>query len=346
MSAWYVMSTLGFYPVTPGSDVYVLGKPAFKEVKVRLENGKEFIVRGVHLSDNNRYVQSVRYNGKAWTKSYITHDMLADGGILEFEMGNQPNKAFGAEQVNRPFQKVTDHLITPVPYFTAPSKTFEKPISVGISSIAEDASIMWGYATEEDEPALKGYKKPIKIRDNTKMVAVANSNRKNSFFVEAEYVRIPSGRSVTITNPYSSQYTAGGDLALINTLRGGENFTTGNWQGYWGVDLEATIDMGKAEKISVLGAGFLQDQNSWIFMPEWVRFEISPDGETFKEVGVVQNDINEREDGGILKDFEVNFLKEKVKYIRITARNRGTCPEWHKGYPNPAWIFADEIWWK
>ena len=128
---------------------------------------------------------------------------------------------------------------------------------------------------------------------------MANVRGKNSFFEEAEFVKIPHGRTVKVKTPYSPQYTAGGDIALINTLRGGENFTTGNWQGYWGVDLEAIIDMGKTQRISKIGAGFLQDQNSWIFMPEWVKFEISKDGQDFVEIGIVENILDEKADGGI-----------------------------------------------
>ncbi len=331
MSAWYVMSAMGFYPVTPGTDVYVLGTPLFDSLKVNLENGNVFQIKANNLSEKNFYVQTVTYNSNPWSKSYITHDMIMDGGVLEFEMGDAPNETFGFEPQYRPYQKITEHLITPVPYFKAPSKTFEDPIKIEVGN-QNNALIRWGKQTYEDEPALRKYTNPIEIKSSTKLVAVANSNGRNSFFEEAEFIRIPPGRSVKIVNPFSSQYTAGGDIALINTLRGGENFTTGNWQGYHEVDLDATIDLGKAQKISSISAGFLQDQNSWIFMPEWVMFEISKDGKQFVEVGKVNNDVDEKADGGIIKDFEVSFEKQKVKYIRVVAKNKGNCPEWHKGY--------------
>ena len=346
MSAWYVMSALGFYPVTPGSDAYILGTPAFDSIFLNLENGKVFKVVTKHLSKENFYVQSVKYNGKNWPKSYITHDMIMTGGELLFEMGSHPNKGFGKEQESRPLQKITNHLITPIPSFKAASKTFEIPMSVELISPDENSVTRWAYQTYDDEPVLMKYAGPIKVKRTSKLLAVAHLEGKNSFFEEAEFVKIPSGRSVKVKYPYSSQYTAGGDLALVNTIRGGENFTTGNWQGYWGDDLEATIDLGKAQKISEIGAGFFQDQNSWIFMPEWVKFEVSSDDEIFKEVGIVKNELDEHADGGIIKDFEAGFKTQNVRYIRLTAKNRGKCPEWHKGYPNPAWIFVDEVWWK
>ena len=346
MSAWYVMSAMGLYPVTPGTDVYVLGTPAFSSLNLNLENGNVFQVVANNLNEDNYYVQSVYYNDELWVKSYITHDMIMSGGKLVFNMDEKPNKEFGKGVSHRPVQQITTYLISPVPYFKAPSKTFEEPMNVEIRSIEKEAEIIWGYQTEEDEPLLEIYNKPLKIDRNRKVIARSTKDARHSFFEQAEYVNIPAGRSVAITYPYNPQYTAGGDKALINTLRGGENFTTGNWQGFWGDDLIATIDLGEAQVVRRIGVGFLQDQNSWIFMPERVKFEVSQDGIRFKEVGVLQNDIDEREDGGIVEDFEVAFDKQEIKFIRVTAENKGKCPAWHKGYPDPCWIFVDEVWWK
>ena len=167
---------------------------------------------------------------------------------------------------------------------------------------------------------------------------------RNSLMEEAEFVKIPAGRSVTINNPYSLQYTAGGDIALINTLRGSADFKTGNWQGYWGVDLNAIIDLGAEQQVRRIGAGFLQDQNSWIFMPEWVQFEISSDSVNFEKLKRIENNLDTKADGGIVKEFEIKIPKQNVRYIRFFAKNIGFCPDWHKGAGEPAWIFVDEVW--
>ncbi len=346
LSAWYVMSAMGFYPVTPGSDVYVLGTPSFDSVTINLENEKKFKIKTGNLTDDNFYIQAVSYNGEPWPRSYITHDMIMNGGVLEFEMGEVPNKEFGKKVEHRPRQKISEHLITPVPYFIAGSKTFENQISVGIDHLNDDADVRWGRKTNEDEPNLRTYRQPLKLKKNTTLVAVANLNGKSSFFEESEYVKIPPGRTVQLEYPYNSQYAAGGEKALINTLRGGADFKTGNWQGYWGDDLLATIDISKAYRISQIGSGFLQDQNSWIFMPGWVKFEISIDGKEFTEVGTIHNDVDEKADGSIMKDFVITFKKQKVRYIRVHAKNITKCPAWHKGHPNPSWIFVDEVWWE
>jgi len=344
MSAWFVMSVMGFYPVTPGSDVYVLGTPYFDSLTVHLENGKTFEVKAKNLSKENFYLQAIRYNGKPWSKSYITNDMIMSGGVLEFVMGNAPNKKFGAELSERPVQQITESLITPVPYFIAPSKTFEHPMEVSLSDIDSNALLRWGKDIGQDEPALRKYTGAITVKGNTKLVAVANDNRKNSFMEEAEYIRIPEGRTIKLKNAYSPQYAAGGDVALINTLRGGDNFATGNWQGYQGDDLDATVDLGKEQQVKEIGIGFIQNQGSWVFMPEYVNYEVSSDGVNFTRAGRVQNDVDEHAEGAITKDFILKIKPQKVRYLKIFAKNIETCPEWHRGSGYPAWIFADEIW--
>lgn len=92
MSAWYIFSALGFYPVCPGTDQYVIGSPLVKEAVIRLENGKTFTVKTIDLSDKNRYVKSINLNGKSYKKTYLTHADILNGGEIVFEMSNQPNK--------------------------------------------------------------------------------------------------------------------------------------------------------------------------------------------------------------------------------------------------------------
>lgn len=92
MSAWYVFSSMGFYPVCPGTDQYVLGTPAVKEVVIHLENGNDFSIKADHLSSKNLYVKEVLLNGIPYHKAYLTHQDIMKGGELRFIMSNKPNK--------------------------------------------------------------------------------------------------------------------------------------------------------------------------------------------------------------------------------------------------------------
>ncbi|MBR4771962.1 MAG: GH92 family glycosyl hydrolase, partial [Bacteroidales bacterium] len=93
MSAWYVFSAMGFYPVCPGSGEYVLGAPFLPEMTLRLDNGKTFTVKAPGVSTENRYVKAVKLNGKPYTKRFITQQDVLRGGVLEFEMSDSPRPA-------------------------------------------------------------------------------------------------------------------------------------------------------------------------------------------------------------------------------------------------------------
>ena len=95
MSAWYIFTAMGFYPVCPGSDQYVLGAPYVPSCKLTLPNGKHFLIKAPEVSDKNRYVKKVTLNGKPYDKLYITHGDIMAGGVLEFVMSSTPNKKRG-----------------------------------------------------------------------------------------------------------------------------------------------------------------------------------------------------------------------------------------------------------
>ncbi len=101
MSAWFILSALGFYPVDPVSGIYVLGSPLFDVAEVRVGDGKLLRIRAEGNAPDKPYVQSVRWNGREWRHNWITHKDLIQGGELLFEMGAQPSR-FGVDKADRP----------------------------------------------------------------------------------------------------------------------------------------------------------------------------------------------------------------------------------------------------
>lgn len=95
MSAFYVFSAMGFYPVSPGVPVYTIGSPLFDKSVIQLDNGKKFTVIAHHVSWENKYIQSVKLNGVNHDKTWFTHEDIMNGGTLELFMGNRPNKTWG-----------------------------------------------------------------------------------------------------------------------------------------------------------------------------------------------------------------------------------------------------------
>ena len=102
-SAWYVFSALGFYPVTPAVDEYVMGSPLFKKATLYLQNGKTFTINSDNNSDKNIYIQSAKMNGKNYMNNFIKFDDIQKGGELTISLGNQPNKDWGSHPDNVPY---------------------------------------------------------------------------------------------------------------------------------------------------------------------------------------------------------------------------------------------------
>jgi len=102
MSAWYIFSAMGFYPVNPANGVYAIGSPILKSASIALSNGKSFNVSVINSGRENKYIQSVLLNGKPYNKVYITQDEIMAGGMLQFTMGRKPNENWGTKPESKP----------------------------------------------------------------------------------------------------------------------------------------------------------------------------------------------------------------------------------------------------
>lgn len=98
LSSWYVLNAMGLYPVTPGDPVYLIGSPLFEELTLATGNNKAFTVKARNNAPENVYIQCARLNGKPFSRIWISHDEITRGGVLEFEMGPEPNKEWGADE--------------------------------------------------------------------------------------------------------------------------------------------------------------------------------------------------------------------------------------------------------
>jgi len=102
-SAWYVFSALGFYPVAPATDEYVLGAPLFKQASIKLPSGKQIVLNAPNNSDENRYIQDVKVNGSSFSKNFFKHDELIKGAVIDFDMDSAPNKQRGVKESDLPY---------------------------------------------------------------------------------------------------------------------------------------------------------------------------------------------------------------------------------------------------
>ena len=334
MSSWYVLSSLGFYPVTPGHDYYTIGTPLFKSAKINLENNNSFIIKAKNVSDKNIYIQTAKLNGQEYNKSFLHHSTILNGGELEFIMGNKPSN-WGENDI--PVSEITKHQIVAVPFFSASSQTFVESHNVELGTV--DGSDMF-YSLNNSE--YKKYDKPIIINKQSVISSYAQKNKIKSKTVTSEYFPRDDSKKIKILSTYANQYAAAGDKTLIDQLRGGNNYRTGNWQGYR-EDLNVIVDISKVKKINSISLGCHQDVRSWIFYPKQVDYWSSLDGENYTYQGKVLANFPDNIEGSLQKDFKLNVKNLKARYIKIKAENYGICPDWHLGAGGKTWIFVDEI---
>jgi putative alpha-1,2-mannosidase len=102
-SAWYVFSAMGFYPVCPGTDEYVLGAPLFKKVTLSLENGNKVEINAPNNSDSNRYIRKMKYNGETYNKNFFKYSDLLKGAKIDYNMSATPNKKRATDKESVPY---------------------------------------------------------------------------------------------------------------------------------------------------------------------------------------------------------------------------------------------------
>ena len=426
MSAWYVFSSLGFYPVCPGNNQYVIGYPMFDRAVLNLENGKTLTIT---RNNDKPYIQSVTINGKPLLKSYLTYKDISDGGEITFIMGDNPSSVWGKGNGNQPVTRIDpmDNIV-PVPVFSTDKVSFEDKMKVSLraqklasetfgdavkssnktKNTKQDARETTGksgqaldvqkrtsdkqeesfgksdkasdfqknsfetrnshpeslnklslsksqstlgkeyevyYTVDGSEPSPKTgvrYKEPILVDKNMTIKAVAVDEKGNvSRVAEARYVRFTRDKDITYVTTPDPQYYAGGDMGLLDNLRGKENYRVGGWQGFT-KDCELVIDLREMKRISAVGAGCLEDQRSWIFFPTDMEVYVSDDGTNYKSFGKTNLSVN-RKAGVHIQDLEVKG-KANARYVKIVIKNYGKLPEWHISAGEQAWLFVDEVW--
>lgn len=349
MSAWYVLSSMGFYPVCPGQAQYAIGTPNFDKVTIHLAGGKTFVITAKNLNARNFYIKSAQLYGTSYTKSYLTHkDILMAGGIT-FEMQAEPDKQWGSGENDVPTTIISDNLILPVPYIDAPGRTFKVSLTFSLKSIDPKAKIYYTLDGGEPDSTKSLYLTPITINANTNVKAIAcRSGKDYSNPISAKFIKINPNRKVTLNTPYENQYTGGGPDGLVDGIRGNIDWRLGYWQGYLQQDFDAILDLGKMEAIKHIALGCLQDTRSWIWFPKFVDISVSEDGKTYRDIANIKNDIPDTDENPLIHDFGWDVrtgrdLSVQIRYIKIYAKNYGKCPSWHPGAGGDGHLFVDEI---
>jgi predicted alpha-1,2-mannosidase len=343
MSAWYVMSAMGFYEVTPGYPYYAIGSPLFDTVKIHLENNKTFTVIAQNNDAQNKYLSAISFNGNRTDSMLFSNTFMRRGGVLELMMSSEENTVpFNVDFA--PSKEINEHRMVIDPLLVAGSATFTDSLTVNAITFPDKEhplELKWNIIPS---PHFNRESKSVTLYETSRMTLHSTDGKGNSSReVTARFVRTNKNWKITYLIPCNPQYTGGGDMTLMDEQSGGTNFKDGSWQGWWGKDMQVIIDLGKEISISKVSAEFLQDQRSWILMPKEVDVELSGDGKTFSRATKAVSSVMDKDETAHTARIGNSFKPVTARYIRITAHNYGQLPAWHISAGGDAWIFCDEI---
>lgn len=305
MSAWYILSSMGIYSVTPGKPEWETVEPFFDEIKINFEDG----------------------TSRTITKS------------------NPAHKNFGFENIKPltqiPFEKVVAAPVISANEkafdkpMTIEIKALNPKDKIFYSVIDKDSK-----AKIKPIP----YKRPFIISKSSKVMAWSTNAGAKSSLTNATFTRKPNNWTIDTKSVFTPQYNGGGHDALIDGILGDENWKKGFWQGFQGQDFETVIDLKMLTSITEFNSRYLQDSRSWILMPTKVEYYLSSNNKDYFLVATVSNTFDPKIEENTVREFKAEILPTEAKYLKVKAYNFGKLPDWHQGAGGDAYIFVDEIW--
>ena len=313
MSAWYVMSAMGFYPVCPGSGEYVTVTPLFD--RVTIHSGKDNIV--VNKKD---WQPGCFWNGTNFsTESQITFP----------------------DELRCP----------PAPWFSNWQQCFKDSLFITLNArnLSNGESRIY-YTTDGRIPDTNAFRyvQPILVNRDVTLLAVAYNptSKEYSPVVSQKLTRFVADKQLRYITKPEPQYSENGPDGLIDRLYGVTNYRIGGWQGWTG-DLDVVVDLLQSKSLTSVGMDCLDNMRSWIFFPTKIDVSVSNDGKNFTHWASLENTefpaIRDRQEESVQHTFTCRGSYTTCRYVRIKATNYGKMPDWHISAGEQAWLFVDEI---
>ncbi len=345
MSSWYVMTALGLYQIAPGNPYYELTCPITNKASIKLENGKTLNVITNDGSGKKMYIDSVYFNGEKVEGSFISHEELLNGGTLSFKLIESPKKQ-QLGKPNAPTLMTIPEAFVSIPFFYETEHVFIDTMTISLGVVTPKNAKIY-YTLDGTDPSISSalYNNPFTISSTTNIKVVAISKFGRSTTISNQFIKKDNSVSLDLKSSYANQYAAGGPFSLIDGITGGNEYRTGDWQGFWEQDVVAEVSFTEARMLKSVGVNCLSDMKSWIFLPEEIIFEISTDGINYTALSPIK--VAQEVKSDMLphrKSFTVGTNSSAaIKSIRLRVKPTKECPDWHLGDGNPTWLFLDEI---
>jgi hypothetical protein len=218
-------------------------------------------------------------------------------------------------------------------------------LEITLTSAVKDPDYTVRFTTDGSAPTAKSaeMKQPVKLQFPS--VFRASAFYKDMQFGDVTTMDIPLsvGKPVKLITPLSDKYKADGPQTLTDGMFGSNEYSDGKWLGFEQNDFDAIVDLGKTTNIKNISLSYLAASSAWIFAPVEISYSVSVDGKVFRSVGSIKKDPRNWKDEKGAGRFSKDVKDVKARYIKVTAKNMGLCPDDHAGKGGKAWLFVDEI---
>ena len=383
MSAWYVFSSMGFYPMVPAgcrfsskgflsqtpkaSTEYYTGVCAFDSVRIRNKNSSYYKISSSGRVGSAFYTLIDNYNGTSESIYYhrqasvLEHNQITGGYQSYFSAPNGPidsTKDIDQLIIDEDLVLTSKQRYPGVPLIKGKS-IFLVATWISLSALGEDQSI-W-YWLNDDTTNVREYAKPFKIKSTTTISVYSKLEEDNSPYfnesisiqdrshtISATFCKKPNNWSCTPSIQPNTQYTGGGADALVDGIKGTSNWQAGRWQGYQNAVVTFDIDFKETKTVEEVKASFVQDARSWILMPS--KVEVYHDGKLVGSTIYLPDAFTE---GNFLETITVKLDKSarrpggkiKTDKLQIKIYSAGKLPKGHQGHAmgGDAFFFVDEL---
>jgi len=340
MSAWYVLSTSGFYPIAPSEGQYCSGLCLFDSVKYNLTNSSSFVIESDQYIGGKFYVlDTLRVENKVISDCSTSWP----SGFSNYAISKGVNFTFSKYSFCSNVHNVSDKNPSAKSFVPLISGKYLFSDSTLISLKGIDSMSKIYYSSENSPSSFIRYSKPFTIRSNSKVYAYAESliskglsigdakimedeglvfSIKDSFSksptISATFYKKPNNWTCTPSIPPNTQYTGGGDDALIDGINGTTNWQAGRWQGFQNKEVEFIIDLKEERKISEVSLNFLQDARSWILLPKDVSVYVNG-----KLVATDILNVDALREGNFTQMVKLKIPKCKSQMVKIVVHSAG-----------------------
>jgi len=342
VSAWYVMASMGLYPLVPGQPEYQLSTPVWEEIEMELATGKTLTIAssgtGTYLEDYHTGEEVAPYQ----QKRYVTHEQLLQGGEWTVKRSNQ----IGNWAQTQRYKTNLNNATPPAPIIRVP-RTFKGTAKVEI--IPTGSYELWRYNRYENvtwKRDRKGRQRIGTATGNGFVTAITPHYGYGNHIAKAVFSKRDDNLSAQwIVGEPSDQYTAGGPHAMIDGITGDTDWRKGHWAGVYNEDAILQIDLKKPQALREIHVGILKDIRAWIAAPEKVEVQVMYSGQkNWKHFGAYTFETPLSQEEAFRREVIVKSTKSKpVEAVRVLYYNAGTLQDWHPGAGYPSYFFTDEV---